>query len=176
MSQAAGNPRASESGGSRPASQRGRYTSLPSSEVPKPQFPEQRSAPRMLLMLFWEPWRWSAGKKASSLRVVAGLARGSLGNSPVCGSMGRSEAQGLAGSVSCWKKGGIVPSSPKPTSPSVCCSWGPSRLPAPRVGWGPEVPTARGQDLALSSEALVSALLLDTTNLELMIIPHSNRA
>ena len=88
----------------------GGHTSLSNSEVPKRGVAGSLSflnkgQPPLPLMLFWEPWLWPAGKKGS---FSLGHGRPGTGlpgkQSPVSGSNGHSEAQGLAGSASYQKK------------------------------------------------------------------------
>lgn len=65
-----------------------------------------KGQPPLPPMLFWEPWLWPTGKKGSFSLGGGGPGTGlPAKQSPVSGSNGHSEAQGLKGSASCRKKG-----------------------------------------------------------------------
>lgn len=73
--------------------------------------------PPLWLMPSREPRLWPAGKKGSSLGGAGPGTRLPGKQSPVSGSNGHSEAQGLAGSASCRKRGALSP--PQPSQQSL---------------------------------------------------------
>lgn len=155
LSQAAGNPGASASGGAGLTNKGGdRHTSLPSSELPKagwgawgePSFPEQRSAPfaAVALLEASAPAR-PAGKKGPSL-WAAWARQGLPGRqSPVCGPRGHSEAQGLAGSARCQRKGALsCPYQGFPSQGLPSIALGGRQTPCSQGGLGPRGAGGRG--------------------------------